>query len=523
MVSLRISVWILFLFLCPCAEASSAAETVRAVQQLIEQGDLKGARNQLTRALKQYPAEPGLHNLLGVAEAQLGNYQLAESSFLRAIQLAPGASGTYLNLGRLYQENSTRDGQAPRKALETYRGLLKYHPTDVEGNYQCALLLQQQGDLRASLDHLARLSAADQQRAQALAVRCADYAALGDFSQATEAASRLLASPELSEPDVLAILPTIEARQSKESADLQLRLVEGLVDRRLASAPALHKLAFLYENRERLDQARQTLERVAALSGPTPDLLLQLARLAHKQRDYQGALGYLAHARDLKPDEAGIHFFFGMVCVQLNLGAEAYESLSRAVSLEPKNAYYNYAMGAVSLQRRGASEAIPYFRKYCDLNPEDPRGGLMLGIAFLESADLESARKELEEAARHHETVVGAHFYLARLARQEGKLPEALQAVEKALAAHPDHADAYAELGLIRFRLREYGPAEKALLRALEVDPDNYSGNFNLLMLYRRIGDRRAEAQARRFEEVKNKRMQKAQDFLRQIEIRPYE
>ena len=198
----------------------------------------------------------------------MGNYQLAESSFLRAIQLAPGASGTYLNLGRLYQENSTRDAQAPRKAVETYRGLLKYHPTDVEGNYQCALLLQQQGDFRASLDHLARLPAADQQRPQALAVRCADHAALGDFSQATEAASRLLASPELSEPDVLAILPTIEARQSKESADLQLRLVEGLVDQRLASAPALHKLAFLYENRERLDQARQTLERVAALSGP---------------------------------------------------------------------------------------------------------------------------------------------------------------------------------------------------------------------------------------------------------------
>ena len=147
----------------------------------------------------------------------------------------------------------------------------------------------------------------------------------------------------------------------------------------------------------------------------------------------------------------------------------------------------------------------------------------MLGIAFLKSADLQSARKELEEAARHRETAAGAYFYLARLNRQEGKLPEALQAVEKALAAHPDHADAYAELGLIRFRLREYGPAEKALLRALEVDPDNYSGNFNLLMLYRRIGDRRAEAQARRFEEVKNKSMQKAQDFLRQIEIRPYE
>ena len=114
-----------------------------------------------------------------------------------------------------------------------------------------------------------------------------------------------------------AILPALEPRQSKEPADLQLRLVEGLVDRRLASAPALHKLASLYENCDRLDQARQTLEKVAALGGPTPELLLQLARVAHKQRDYQGALGYLAHARDLKPDDAGVHFFFGIVCVEL--------------------------------------------------------------------------------------------------------------------------------------------------------------------------------------------------------------
>src|SRR6266545_530459 len=196
---LRLSVCVLFLCLCPCAQASSVAEIARAVQQLVERGDLAGARSQLARALKQYPAEPDLHNLLGVVEAQTGNYQSAESSFLRSIQLAPGAPGAYLNLGRLYQENSSRDSQALPKAVETYRKLLKHHPADVEGNYQCALLLQQQGNFRASLDNLARLPAADQQRTQALAVLCADYAALGDFPEATEAASRLLANQELSE------------------------------------------------------------------------------------------------------------------------------------------------------------------------------------------------------------------------------------------------------------------------------------------------------------------------------------
>jgi len=57
--------------------------------------------------------------------------------------------------------------------------------------------------------------------------------------------------------------------------------------------------------------------------------LLELARVAHKQRDYQGALGYLAHARDLEPGNASLHYDFGLVCLDLNLVAEARNSLRR--------------------------------------------------------------------------------------------------------------------------------------------------------------------------------------------------
>src|SRR5213596_794748 len=102
--------WTLLFFLCSGVQASSAnpAEILRAVQQLIEQGEFGNARERLLRALKQYPAEPNFHNLLGVVEAQQGNYVSAESSFLQAIKLAPKSPGTYLNLGRLYQENSAK-------------------------------------------------------------------------------------------------------------------------------------------------------------------------------------------------------------------------------------------------------------------------------------------------------------------------------------------------------------------------------------------------------------------------------
>jgi hypothetical protein len=50
----------------------------------------------------------------------------------------------------------------------------------------------------------------------------------------------------------------------------------------------------------------------------------------------------------------------------------------------------------------------------------------------------------------------------------------------------------------------------------------HYAANFTLLTLYARTKDAREAAQAARFDEVKKSREEKAQEFLRMIEIRPY-
>ena len=84
--------------------------------------------------------------------------------------------------------------------------------------------------------------------------------------------------------------------------------------------------------------------------------------------------GYLAHARSLEPNNAAVHFMFGIICVELNLGAEAYESMKKAMALDPENPQINYVMGAVSIHRHEPAEAIPYFEKYVALKPDDPEG-----------------------------------------------------------------------------------------------------------------------------------------------------
>ena len=497
----------------------SLAETLAHAQQLIERRDLAAARSELTGALGAYPRDPGLRNLLGVVEAQQGDYRKAEADFKIAIAAGSRFTGAYLNLGRLYQENAAKDPRALKKGLEVYRRLLDFEPENVEATYQSAVLLGRLASFQASLDRLSRLPAEDQQRAQALSVRCADYAGLGETARAEGAAARLLAREDLAEADVLSILPVLE---SHKRDDLEGRLLEGLAERKLASPATLNRLGLHYERRGRLDQARQTLERVAELEPNSVATLLELARVANQQKDNKGALGYLAHARDIEPANASVHFFFGMVSVEENLAQEAYTSLKKAVSLDPANAYYNYAMGAVAVGRDDPREAIPYFQKYCELKPQDPRGRFALGAAYFYSHDYERARQKLEAAARAPETASGAHFFLGRIANQEGDLAEAVRELRLALDGDPNYADAHAELGRVRLNRKEYSLAEKDLLRALEIDPNNYTANLNLMILYQRTKDPRAEAQASRFEEVKKRRAERAKEFLRTIEVRPY-
>jgi tetratricopeptide (TPR) repeat protein len=178
-------------------------------------------------------------------------------------------------------------------------------------------------------------------------------------------------------------------------------------------------------------------------------------------------------------------------------------------------------MGAAAAYRRDPTEAIPYLQKYVRLKPQDAQGRLLLGAVYFKSREYRAARIELLEALKNRATAAGAHYYLGRVARQEGRVDEAVRELELALHSEPQHADALAELGQCRLQQKNYAAAEQSLQRALAIDPENYAANFNLLMLYSRTRDKREAAQAQRFEEIKKLRADKEQEFLRAIETRP--
>lgn len=499
-------------------DASADEERLVRAQQSIQSGDLRGARGELQQALASLPGDPRIFNLLGVIDAQENRFAAAESQFRRAMQVAPHFIGAYLNLGRLYQEHADQPG-AVEKALEVYRKLLEFQPDHAEANYQAAWLLNRLGKFGGSLEHLARLSGDARQSAPALALLCANNAALGKRAPAEAAAKQLSAAADMTEADVLPILTVLHDHQA---GDLAARLLGALVERGKASPAVLQALAGLQEEQGRFKEARQSLEKDLQLESPSAPVLNRLAKLAYQAGDLEGAIGYLAHARDLEPANAAIHFFFGVVCIELKLPPEAKQSLKEAVRLDPDNSYYHYALGSVLLQEKNADEAIPHFRKYRAAHPDDPRGNFALGVAYFDAYRPDDARAELESAAARPQTRVGANLYLGRLALRENNLAEAGDRLNKAVQSNPASPEPYAELALVHIRRKEFVLAESNLSRAVKIAPDHYRTNLNLLMLYQRTNDPRAGQQARRVEQLQKAGEERERLLLRSLEIRPY-
>lgn len=440
------------------AQATVPDAVVLRIQNYIKEGNLAAADQAIAAALKESPDDGGLYNLRGIVEANRQDFKAAEADFTKAVRFSPSLTGAYLNLGRVCELLKANDPGALDRAIVRYRDLLKLEPGANTIRLQLAKLLAEEGEYIASLKELDSMAAG---------------------------------------------VPSGEEQTLLRRSDLRA-------------------LAAAYERRGQLSEARSRLEQLAEADAANQAPLMELARIAEREQDLKGALAYLAHARSLNPNYAPVHFFFGIVCIELNLPVEAKKSLDQALKLDPENATYNYARGAVELQGRSGWQAIPYFKKFIAARPDDPRGHFALGVAEFASQDYDASSKQMSMIASDKETSAGAEYFLGRIAKADSDWEEASIHFQKSIAADPNYADSHAELGLARMHLNDLAGARKEIDQALALNPTSYIANGNLLTLLQRTKDPLVKSQEQKMRELDLKRSEEQQLMLRTIKVRQY-
>jgi tetratricopeptide (TPR) repeat protein len=497
---------------------ASYRETVLQIQQQIEQGHFDSAQTMIRAALERTPSDGGLENLLGIVDAEQGKTDLARQAFAAAIQHNPKLVGAYLNLGRIQMQQSGSDPASRVETLQLYLKVLRMDPANGEASYQAATLLMWDGQYAASLAHLAGFNAAVNGQIRVQALRCADEAGLRQAAAANRAAAAMAANPDLRERDAAFALPALRAARR---ADLIDTLYTAANLRAPLSADGLRVLGLAKEAEGKPAEATAVLERAYALDDTKLPPLVDLTRIALAGKDYKQALGYLAHARALKPGDAEFAYEYGRICMNLNLLGEARRAMTEAVKLDPESPEYNFALGVVSSYAQDASAGLPYLKKYHQMRPDDPQGVLALGTAYFRDDDYVNAVLWLRQAAKTAASAATAHYYLGRILRQQGQYDSALAELMQAETLQPDQSAVLAELGQTYVQMRDYPEAQKQLQQALALDANNYVANFALTQLYAQTRDPKLGAQQKRFGQIREKNQEQYREEMRVIEARP--
>ncbi|MFL6354926.1 MAG: tetratricopeptide repeat protein [Bryobacteraceae bacterium] len=501
------------------AQSSDITQALLSIQEAIQAGDLAQASRLIDASLERHPRDGGLLNLRGIVHAQRNEVSEARKDFADAVRLEPGLTPAWQNLARACQLESEHDTSSVSCAMDAWQRVVRVKPGDAEAHHSLALLYERRGNFAESLRETGKLPAEEASRSTNLALRCVDLAGVGQVAEAKAAASRLASRADFSESDLEGVQDA--TWDSPKSAPAVVILVEALDARHAASLMSLRRLALAYEQLQRPSDARKTLERVAVLDPKNTAHLLELARLADASKDYEGALGYLAHARDLAPDNPRIHFLFAMTAAKMNLPIEARRSLERALALDPENPGYNYAMGSVILTSRDAATAAGYLQKFVKAKPADSQGHYALGIAYFASGDYAKAKQEMQRSANDPKVAAGAEYFLGRMARLEGDVKGAAEHLHRSIELMPSFSESHTELARLSMLEGNLEEARTELDRALRLDPSSFQGNNELLVLYRRTRDPRAEKQAELLKKLDEDRSKRAELMLRTIEVRP--
>ncbi|MCZ6727298.1 MAG: tetratricopeptide repeat protein [Acidobacteria bacterium] len=135
---------------------------------------------------------------------------------------------------------------------------------------------------------------------------------------------------------------------------------------------------------------------------------------------------------------------------------------------------------------RGARRA---FRRVTELEPEYVDGWVNLGRVALAEGDLDAAREVLTKALAIDPELARAHYFTGVVDKELGEYEAALEHFRRAAAHYPRDRVVRNAIGRIYFLQRDFARAITEFGVVLDIDPEDLTAHYNLMLSHRGAGD----------------------------------
>lgn len=440
-----------------------------------------------TEALNAYKVAIGLdpndemiHHQLGNVYSKRGEHAAAVRHQLQAIAIAPEFASAHYQLGLLYAEEKRWTD-----AIASYQAAYVHDETLAEALYNLAQAYLRVGDTSAAREQMARFEKRK--------------AALTPLHQLRGALQRTQDTTERTQ--ILVNIGRFYLKDGHyEKAVSEYQKAVGM-DPQLASA--YNGLGLAYTMLERYSEAVIAQRKALELQ---PDLAKAYAGLGltyFRQNVLESALEHYRHAVALDPEFLEARLKIGIILLNQERYAEAIDTYLAILDIKPNDpeVHYNLGLCYAHQAKAGGGElsvedltisALTTLEKAVALSVSDT-GDLseteqppFLAETYYLIGELQASKADFNAAEKAYiaSGLPKAYHALAQLSakfvkknRDNGKqganLETARHYAQEAIRLDPKVASYYNTLALINFQRGDYPQAEKAIRKALELDPKN--------------------------------------------------
>ena len=459
--------------------AELAPDSLWPVDQLVEldlmEKHFDAAQQRIDRHFQKTPDSPAAHFFKGkilVAEEKWGP---AETELQKTLQLDPNFGGAYDLLVQTYLVTN----KLPQ-ALSQLQTQLSKNPNDASALMTLALLHERTNEFakaRDAYEHLLSLKPDLVSALNNLACLYADR--LNDLGKAYDLARK---ARDLQGNDP-AIADTFGWILSKRGEYQQaLAILQGSAAKLPDSPEVQFHLGMTAYMMGQPDLARVALQKAASATNDFPGKEESKRHLALLKNDAAASpelsVSQLEATAKKQPNDVIAQTRLGEAYEKQGAADKAAAAFEQVLKLNPRLASATTKLAqlyAGPLQNK--EKALAYAKKARELTPNDPQVTSILGKVAYQSGNLAWSYSLLQEAARQRENDPSILHDLAWAAYRLGKVNEARETMQKALATgsdFPEAADARTFLSLTALdeNLKELVAAENEIQKELQASPE---------------------------------------------------
>lgn len=296
-------------------------------------------------------------NLLGQEKFQEG-----EQYLLQVVTLDPGFVEARLNLAELYSQTPETYVQA----VEHFESVIELRPEFAIAHEKLGKTLLDLARPEQAIRHLERAVQLDPERPEAYFLLAAAHRKHGDIETTREILSRFTREQTRQES---------ERKRSTRGRSFYLEGVEQLGQGNLEAAVKAFEQAI--ENDPQLSEAHTGLAEAYLKQGHS----LEALRATEK-------------ALESEPYESSHHYIRAVCLVRLDRVADGIEALETALTLNAQPAVYHNFSGHLHFTLGEYDEAIRYYRRAIEREPQHPIYHLNLSVALSKVGRVEESRRE---------------------------------------------------------------------------------------------------------------------------------